>query len=278
LRTDPQQFVTNTGKYANNGWSANKGDDLPFPYTLRSAADSFPCVLFYRQTASDTPIFIGQFVFMDDKKSDFIYGERSIYKCNAKTVNKQTVADPFCMYETNKDADKEKDGNGNKVNLIWDNSHVLRLEQTTIDNAFSSFMSTTKIETNEAGEYVLDENNQQKITQFSGTTGYRTANLPTYYWENDFELVYPEKEDITTNKIYDHDKFVATVQPFMDFFLWLVSCRNDYINKLNNISETTFIAAKGDMYIEPTTYHIIKVESDDHTIGTQITAKKITAG
>jgi hypothetical protein len=49
---------------------------------------------------------------MDDKKSDFVYGERSIY------YNSSDPSDPFCMKIENKDADT-------KQNKVWDNGKVL---------------------------------------------------------------------------------------------------------------------------------------------------------
>jgi hypothetical protein len=55
---------------------------VPFPYLIRVAPDSFPCLVFYQnEDAGDTSAhFLGQYVFMDDKKSDYTYGQRSIYK------------------------------------------------------------------------------------------------------------------------------------------------------------------------------------------------------
>jgi len=56
--------------------------EQPFPYTIRNSPDSFPCLVFYKNDdKGDTAYsFLGQYVFMDDKKSDYTYGERSIYK------------------------------------------------------------------------------------------------------------------------------------------------------------------------------------------------------
>ena len=68
-----------------NGQGKQWGDYFgltPFPYVLRTAPDSFPCLVFYQNDdAGDTAAhFLGQYVFMDDKKSDYTYGQRSIYK------------------------------------------------------------------------------------------------------------------------------------------------------------------------------------------------------
>jgi hypothetical protein len=66
-----------------------------FPYTIRNAADSFPCAVFYNNPLGDgNTHFLGQYVFMDDKKSDYIYGERSIYSFGDNT-------DPFVLRTEN---------------------------------------------------------------------------------------------------------------------------------------------------------------------------------
>jgi hypothetical protein len=64
---------------------------------------------------------------MDDKKSDYIYGERSIYKF---------ASDPFCL--TNTYASKDDD-----ANLCWDNDDVLRIEVLNVNTVFTSYMSNT---------------------------------------------------------------------------------------------------------------------------------------
>ena len=194
LRSAPQQFTTNTGAYKNNGWSSYVQNNIDFPYELRNSADSIPCVVFWKRTKESAPVFVGQFVFMDDKKSDYVYGERSIYN---------VPRDPFCFLEGNSDKDTDN-------NRIWDNTNVLRLEQTSANNEFSSFLSLTK-----------------EGAQFDGMDG------DTYNWESDFELVYPEKEDITSKnssgvKVFDRQKFINKVQPFINFYKWLVATRTQY--------------------------------------------------
>ena len=206
FRTDPQQFSTNTGKYAKTsngqqglewGWNHETNQDKSFPYEIRVSADSVPCVIFWKRTKASPAKFLGQFVFMDDKKSDFVFGERSIYN---------VADDPFCLLDGNKDLDTDE-------NCIWDNQNVLRFEQTTINNPFANFSGLTR-----------------------GTgTGFKDfdrfdADLAKYDWEDDFELVYPEKEDITSRvngvKQFDVNKFRKRVEPFMQFFHWLQDVQN----------------------------------------------------
>jgi hypothetical protein len=102
LRTPPQLFTSNQSISLQEGdinnteevnnifrgfntegkqWKDYFGE-TEFPYTIRTAPDSFPCLVFYQnEEAGDTaPKFLGQYVFMDDKKSDYVYGQRSIYK------------------------------------------------------------------------------------------------------------------------------------------------------------------------------------------------------
>jgi hypothetical protein len=79
----------------NSSWVGKTWTEItavPFPYNIRNAPDSFPCTVFYRDTSNDETelTLLGQYVFMDDKKSDHVYGERSIYKID-------DITDPFCL-------------------------------------------------------------------------------------------------------------------------------------------------------------------------------------
>jgi len=64
---------------------------------------------------------------MEDKGSDFCYGERSIYA---------VAKDPFCLTTTHKNDDTD-------ANKIWDNKNVLRFEVLDINSLFTSYMSNT---------------------------------------------------------------------------------------------------------------------------------------
>jgi hypothetical protein len=100
---------------------------------------------------------------MDDKKSDFCYGERSIYA---------VPSDPFCLTNTHKDDDTD-------ANLVWDNGNVLRIEVVGSNVPFSSFMThngfTNIIE--------VEDEVTHKVTR-------------KYAWEQAFEMVYPDEDDI----------------------------------------------------------------------------------
>ena len=223
LRTAPQLFTTNTSLAHNNKnlnetgiwnnydntiskdgynidgkqWSDYFTTD--FPYTIRTAPDSFPCAVFYKDTSgSNKKTFLGQYVFMEDKGSDFCYGERSIYKASAK--------DPFCLTTTHKSDDTDE-------NCIWNNKDVLRIEVLNVNSKFSSYLSSDNFT-----DVVYDD-----------TTGQPSS----YKWEADFEMIYPDPDDLTgnsakgTDKFGANSKFVKTATPFIEWFKWLVSTKNN---------------------------------------------------
>lgn len=167
LRTPPQLFSTNKTititqvpitdpDYADyqdaeliaQGYNTSKeqwGTYFPktaFPYELRTSTDSFPCVIFYKKTSDAEATFLGQYVFMDDKKSDYIYGERSIYKVED---------DPFCLQKIHAN-------NSTKDNRIWNNKNVLRIEILSMDNDIVNYAKAcpTDYQTNfDTGDYEL---------------------------------------------------------------------------------------------------------------------------
>lgn len=218
LRTEPQLFATSTKITHNNVENLNDDPsyvsglneenkqwnnyfDQPFPHTIRISPDSFPCVVFYQDTTKVNAqiTFLGQYVFMEDKKSDFNYGERSIYKTMRK--------DPFCLTIANKDGDK-------KANRIWNNKDVLRIEVLSVNSEFSSFTTDNALE-----EILYD-----KIT-----------GKPTQYnWENSYELIYPDPDDVVgsteagTDKFGFQSEFNNTVKPFLDWYKWVISTKDNH--------------------------------------------------
>ena len=217
LRTEPQLFSTNQTATLDDGtvmgknaegknWddctkNVSSGISYAFPYQIRNAPDSFPCVVFYKNTSgSNTVTFLGQYVFMDDKKSDFTYGERSIYNADPK--------DPFCLKVENKDNDTDD-------YKVWDNTNVLRIEVLNINTLFTSYMNDH------------DENNIDFEARIPQSTG------DIFRWEQDFEMIYPDPDDLEgkpekgTDKWGVNSKFRRTAQPFVDWFRWLVSTYNN---------------------------------------------------
>lgn len=45
-----------------------------YPYEVRTTVDGFPCMVFYRGTAEDTPQFLGKFNFNNDKSTEAVFG------------------------------------------------------------------------------------------------------------------------------------------------------------------------------------------------------------
>ena len=220
LRTEPQLFSTSKLIYHNDstigedGWIEGYGyrNGYPilwrnittsqFPYDIRISPDSFPCAVFYYdENGSKTRTFLGQYVFMDDKKSDYTYGERSIYA---------VPSDPFCLTTTYKNEDTNE-------NRVWSNENVLRIEVVGSNVPFSSYM------TDQGFEDIVEIQDQA------------TGNITRMYnWEQVFELIYPDEDDIEKDdakngidKFNPNSKYVQKVQPFIDFYKWVVSTRNN---------------------------------------------------
>lgn len=217
LRTEPQLFSTsqvihhNNSDIGENGWTEGYSNvpgktnflwsnvtNQEFPYSIRVAPDSFPCAVFYYdENGSQTRTFLGQYVWMDDKKSDFIYGERSIYA---------VPTDPFCLTNIHKDDDTD-------ANLVWDNKNVLRVEVVGSNVPFTSYMTH---------EGFTD------IVSIEDQVTHRITRM--YNWEQSFELIYPDEDDIEKDdakngidKFNQNSKYVRKVQPFIDFHEWVTS-------------------------------------------------------
>jgi len=147
---------------------------------------------------------------MDDKKSDYVYGERSIYYTDDTT-------DPFCLKTENSKKDKG-------ANKVWDNDKVLQIEVVYPNSPLTSYNSKilySSYHLDENDELIPDEGATQ--TPYNAVTATDSSGNPTeYLWEQHFELIYPDKEDITDkNGDFDSAKFTATVKPFGDFLEWI---------------------------------------------------------
>lgn len=49
-------------------------NDRAYPYEVRTTVDGEPCVLFYRETLADQPVFLGKFNFNNDKSTEAVFG------------------------------------------------------------------------------------------------------------------------------------------------------------------------------------------------------------
>ena len=232
LRTPPQLFTSNQSISLQEGDTNNTEEvnnifrgfntegkqwkdyfgETEFPYTIRTAPDSFPCLVFYQnEEAGDTaPKFLGQYVFMDDKKSDYTYGQRSIYKVDDLQSGTNNANDPFCVKRSQSGDSLWDEDNGIK---IWDNDKVLRIECLSVNSTLADFRGTVADNSQRAFDNVILGTNEEDTS---------------IGWEEDFELVYPEKEEITTKKIFNPTKFVQIVSPFTEWLRWLIGTKGDH--------------------------------------------------
>ena len=49
-------------------------DKEKYPYEVRTTVDGKPCLIFYRETVNDTPVFAGKFNFNNDKSTEAVFG------------------------------------------------------------------------------------------------------------------------------------------------------------------------------------------------------------
>lgn len=266
LRTAPQLFtsgnilVHNNANIGENGtWiegygvgiASNKtwpeiakdknGNSIPFPYQIRNAADSFPCAVFYKDPNGDgNEHFLGQYVFMDDKKSDFIYGERSIYAFGDYT-------DPFVM-----NIDNTKNGKNHVIvngkakgqdiddNKVWDNNHVLRIETVLLDTPLTSFMGMNVPTTLTLTDDGIVESTSGEWVDCRDIRYDKNGNPLNFYWEDYFEMIYPDPDDIDRDdngvitKFNANSKFRQTAQPFIDFLTWITGISALNVDGSNN--------------------------------------------
>lgn len=187
-------FIENTSQdgYAYKVAQANNipQEQVTFPYELRHTPDSIPCCIFYRNTSNDSYVYLGQFVLMDDKKSDFLYGERSIRDC---------LNDPFTFYHSDSD-----------YNRIWDNANTTRFE--LLDNV---------------GDMLMFKDNTHfwdPTTEEPANSDDYEKNLIHWEWEKDFELIYPDPDDLTYQEYRDQ------ANKLNNLLNWFKTCYTEYVN------------------------------------------------
>lgn len=207
------------GKAAGKTWPELTGKE--FPYTIRNAADSFPCAVFYNNPLGDgNTHFLGQYVFMDDKKSDYIYGERSIYSFGDNT-------DPFVLRteNTKNGVNGKQDTSSNRV---WNNKDVLKIEIVLPNTLVTSYMGMNvpaAIEVDDEGNIVSTGGTMTPCTNIKYDI---EGNPQKYFWEDYFEMIYPDPDDLAEDdakagidKFNPNSSFVKTAKPFIDFLTWI---------------------------------------------------------
>lgn len=160
LRTPAEEYAYE--KYPND-MKAIYGEDprglgWKFPYNLHMVPDSIPCVVVWRQTDKDPFKFLGQYVIMEEKKSNFTNCMRSIYDC----VDEDGNPDPF-QFRVQKNSKRS-------VNKLWDNQNCHQMELLTSTDDLTLFLDDSDWnETDEKGDLIR---------------------------EKMFELVYPDEDDL----------------------------------------------------------------------------------
>lgn len=245
LRTAPQLFTSgevlvhnNAGLHEDGTWTEGYGvgaaanktwpelTGKKFPYTIRVAPDSFPCAVFYQNGPNDGYHFLGQYVFMDDKKSDYTYGERSIYHFG-------TDNDPFVLKtENTKNGPLGKQDTA--ANRVWDNANVLRIEVVLPNTTLSSYMNFN----------VTDGTGTHSCTDIKYDS---KGNAEKYYWEDFFEMIFPDEDDLAEDDAKDgltkfspNSRFVRKAQPFINFLKWITDCKQNYANTTDWWSAGTY--------------------------------------
>jgi len=264
LRTAPQLFTTNEvisnvdknlnedkdpnnnnsigvnwrGTYDNKLWKdtfVNNETGLnerptAFPYDIQIAPDSIPVVVFYKDTSADNKeTFLGSYVLMEDKKADFVFGERSIYNFPLPANREASdypndpydEKDPFVLKKINTKNGSNaliegQKGQDHKSNRVWNNANVLRIEVLDVNTPFTSYMQYNDKEGNPFDATVFLKDEQGRIT-----------NERVFNWEQEFELIYPDPDDIKEeegmDKFNEGSKYRETIQPFIDWFAWITS-------------------------------------------------------
>lgn len=156
-------------KYANKYYSgqmqADYGDDpngnnWKFPYNLHMVPDSIPCVVIWREDEQSAYRYLGQYVLMEEKKSNFSNGMRSIYN----TIDNENNPDPFQF--------KKKDS-GSK---IWNNSGCHQFELLTSTDDLTLFLNT------------------RGWDDIDLTKPYGSGRYPER--EKNYEIIYPDPDDL----------------------------------------------------------------------------------
>lgn len=113
LRIPAQQYVL-SGQYAADMAQAHGGEakDYEFPYTINYCPDSRPCVVVWRADENTPYTMLGLYVIMEEKKSDFAKGMRSIYD----KIAPDGTLDPYDFKS------------GTKGNRIWNNEGCRQME------------------------------------------------------------------------------------------------------------------------------------------------------
>ena len=141
-------------------------DEEKYPYEVRTTVDGEPCILFYRETLSDTPIFLGKFNFNNDKSTEAVYG--------------------FTGIKGYHDKEPLSDINNNVTHFTAQQYHAIHKNDTGY-KAVGSLTECWEFKTNEfpMGSFLSDDFD-------SSTDGVRT-------WTGTFEARYPDDDGLNAD-------------------------------------------------------------------------------
>lgn len=143
-----------------------------FPYTINICPDSIPCIVVWRPTEDDSYRFLGQYVIMEEKKSNYANGMHSIYS----GIDIKGNEDPFGFKSDEKTGIK-----------LWDNANC---------HQFEFLRSASML------DFLCDDSQWNSINPSTGTL----------VREDSFELIYPDEDDLTSVEIDNEwEKFYEEV-------------------------------------------------------------------
>lgn len=78
LWNDVMKNLQLNGQYVCRTEAQNKAIENGYNFDVRTTIDGFPCVMFYRLTENDSPIFMGKYNFNNDKSTESVFGFEGI--------------------------------------------------------------------------------------------------------------------------------------------------------------------------------------------------------
>lgn len=131
LRIPSQDYVLSSG-YSRDMAAKYGGNqsDYQFPYTINYVPDSRPCVVVWRLNKNSPYKMLGLYVLMEEKKSNYANGMKSIYD----KIDSDGKVDPFDFKI------------GSKGNRLWDNEGCRQMENLrnhkyTLFSSYQNFES-----------------------------------------------------------------------------------------------------------------------------------------
>lgn len=197
FRTEPQNYALD--KYADAMKAriekdGKKAGSYAFPETIKVSPDSLACVVLWHAKDGEDWQTLGQFVLMEDKKSDYVYGQRSIYDTYYTNGEGEVVLDPYTF-------DTKKTG----FARLWDNKNCLQFEVLRNEHPLANLQNSDDYygaaEDLEDEDTTLEDGTKISPAAESEAEDDRDAAEPANWsCEQAFELVYPDPSDVTADE------------------------------------------------------------------------------